>query len=480
MPTNPLKFLLSFLFFCLFVSVKSQNVKIKGKAHSSHIGKPISLYAYSDLITFTQTREATDTIDKDGYFELDLQINHTQPVNLQIENLTGKLYIQPNYVYGITFPEKDKEADIRGNTEEQVLLGILSSDTTELNTMIIDYNGIYDKMFAGAATEFLNKNRIYHKLDTLNLIASWRYKKVKNGYFKSYVEYSIGELNANASRGKNFLSSNYLLNKPVQHNHFEYMTFFNAYFKGYIEAFSTTKKSENIHHLINTVGQYKNILGFIKGDALLKTNDTLCELVLIRSLWDYYYNPQFNREMVLAVIEQMSNETRIKEHKKILNNILQIAYNLNVGMKAPDFEATDKTGKSVSLTQYKGRYVYLNFFSSKSISSLKEMPKIADLVKKYGDKMLFVSICTDDSIKTYKDYLRANPKYTWPILYNNGGVKGKTAYDVYNLKTVPAFFFINQFGNLAQSPATAPTEGFEYKLKVLFKPKKKDTKIGIR
>lgn len=105
---------------------------------------------------------------------------------------------------------------------------------------------------------------------------------------------------------------------------------------------------------------------------------------------------------------------------------------------------------------------------------------MAELVKKYGDKVTFISICTDDSIKTYKNYLKANPKYTWSIWYNKAGNDGKTAYDVYNLKAVPAFFFINQFGNLAQSPATAPTQGFEYKLKALFKPKKKDTKIGIR
>lgn len=480
MQVNTIKPILLVLLTCFSALLNSQNVKIKGKAHGSHIGKAINLYAYSDLITFTQTREATDTVDKDGYFELDLQIDHTQPVNLRIDNLVGRIYIQPNYVYGLTFPEKDKDADIRGDAEEQVLIGVLSADTTELNTMIIDYNGIYDKMFAGATSEFLNRNRIYNKLDTLKLIASWRYKNVKNPYFKSYIEYSIAELNSNASRGKTFLSGNYISGKPVLHNHYEYMTFFNAFFKGYLEAYSSTKKNENIHHLINTVGQYKDVNDYVKGDALLKNNDTLRELVIIRSLFDYYYNPQFSREMVLAVIEQMEAATKNKEHKRILNNILQIAYNLNVGMKSPDFEASDKTGKMVSLSQYKGRYVYLNFFSSKSISSLKEMPKIADLVKKYGDKMAFISICTDDSLKTYKEYIKANPKFAWPILYNNAGEKGKTAYDVYNLKAVPAFFFINQFGNLAQSPATAPTQGFEYKLKVLFKPKKKDTKIGIR
>lgn len=470
--------ILTVLFVSSFLGY-AQNVKIKGKAHTSHIGKAISLLAYSDLITYTQTREAIDTVDKDGYFELELQVDHTQAVELQIENLFGKLYLQPNYVYGITFPEKDKEQDVRGDAEETVMIGVLSSDTTELNTLIIDYNNVFNKMFASAGSEFLNKNRIYDKIDTLKLITSWRYKKNKNAYFRSYVDYSIAELNSNASRGKNYLGENYLAHKPVQYDHYEYMAFFNAFFKGYVEAFSSTKKGENIHHLINTVGQYKDLNQFLKGDPLL-ANDTLRELVAIKSLWDYYYNPKFSNDMVLAVIEQMAAATRIKAHKKILDNMLQVAYKLNVGMLAPHFSAADRTGKMVNLANYKGRYVYLNFFSTQNVSSLKEMPKIADLVKKYGDKMTFISICTDDSLKTYKNYLKANPKYTWPILFNNAERKGITAYDLYNLKGLPAFFFINQFGNLAQSPATAPTQGFEYKLKALFKPKKKDTKIGIR
>ena len=110
---------------------------------------------------------------------------------------------------------------------------------------------------------------------------------------------------------------------------------------------------------------------------------------------------------------------------------------------------------------------------------MKEMPKIAELVKKYGDKVVFVSICTDDSVKTFRNYLKQNPKYNWTILHGDCRLEG-CASDLYNVKGLPAFFFINSYGNLAQSPAQSPTQGFEYKLKALFKPKKKDTKIGIR
>lgn len=457
----------------------AQNVKIRGKAHPSHSGKAISLLAYSDLVTYTRVREAVDTVDKDGFFELQLQIQNTQPVQLQIDNLFGKLYIQPNYVYGVTFPAKDSALDVRGETDVNVDIGVISSDTTELNTLIIDFNKVYNTVFANAQNQFINRSRVFQKLDTVQLICSWRYKKNKNNYFKSYIEYNIAELNSNASRSKAFLASNFLVNKPVQSTQFEYMAFFNAFFKGYIEAFSSGKANDNIHHLINTTGQYKDVRAFVKKDPLF-ANDTLCELAIIKNLWDYYYNPQFDKGQVLAVIEQFYEATKIPEHKKIAGNMLQIASQLSVGSKAPVFSAADRTGKVISLSDFNKRYVYINFFSTKDIGSMKEMPKIADLVKKYADKVVFVSICTDDSIKTFKNYLKTYPKYNWTILFNNSVTKGSTARDLYNVKAVPAFFFINQFGNLAQSPAQSPTQGFEYKLKAIFKPRKSDTKIGIR
>lgn len=465
------------LLTCTGLSLPAQNVKIKGQAHPSHAGKPINLFLYSDLITYTQTREASDTIDKNGYFELDLQIDHTQPAELQIENLTGKLYIQPDFVYGITYPERDSSIDRRGDVSVPVQLGVISADTTELNTMIIDFNRLYNKVFSNLGTEFLNRNRLHKKIDSLEFLCKLRYFKNKNRYFTSYLDYTLADINSNATRGKNFMTSRYILDKPVQHQHYEYMAFFNTFFKGYLNAYSSTIPGENIYHIINTTGSYKVLNVFLKNDPLLK-NDTLREMVIIRNLWDYYFSPQFDNHQVVDIIEQFRQETKIDVHKKIAENILTIVNKLQPGSKAPEFSAIDRAGKEVSLSDFKNKYVYLNFFSTQSLNSLNEMPKVMDLVKKYGDKVSFISICTDDSIKTYKEYIKANPKYTWTILYN--GTAYSSAKKVYNIKGVPACFFINNYGTLMQSPAQTPTQGFEFKLKALFKPKRSGNKIGIR
>jgi peroxiredoxin len=156
---------------------------------------------------------------------------------------------------------------------------------------------------------------------------------------------------------------------------------------------------------------------------------------------------------------------------------LQSVYKLQPGAPAPDFTANDKTGANVNLSNYKGKYVYLNFFSTESDNSMKEMQKIIDLKKKFSDKVTFVSVCLDDSVKAYKAYLKANPKQDWVILHQS---QNSTAKQAYNIKNFSGFFFINNLMQLAQSPALMPSEGIEYKFNALFRTRKKNTIIGIR
>jgi peroxiredoxin len=477
MQANFSKFLFTAFIGLFFVS-HSQNVKIEGKAHPSYIGKVINLYSYSDLVTFTPTKESSDTIDAKGYFELNVDIDHTQPVNLQIDNCLGILYVQPDFNYGITIDKKDSLLDRRGETEIPVAINVVTADTTELNTLIFDFNKQYNKILNPNDAQLWKHNRLFRKIDSLDFICGLRYSKIRNDYFKTYYKYSMAELNANATRGKNYLYVNYIQGKPTQPSHYEYMMFFDSYFKGYLEALASMKSGESLYKLVNDVAKYDALNAYVKSDPLLK-NDTLRELVILRNLWEFFYSPQFNNAGVVNIVEQLNQSTKIPEHKRIASNILQYAYKLQQGSVAPNFAVEDKTGKLVTLKDFKGRYIYLNFFSTKSVTSLKEMPKIMDLVKKYGDKCTFISICTDDSIKSYKAYIKANPKYTWPILYNSGS-KGNTAKDIYNTSGEPAYFFINNYGNLMQSPAKSPTQGIEGKLKALFKPKSRGNKIGIR
>lgn len=469
-----MRFILFFI-FTAFIS-QAQNITIKGKAHASHIGKEVVLNDFTDYITYTINKESVDTVDKDGYFELKLQSKNTKPILISINNLVGKIYVQPNFVYGIYFPAEDSTANHQEGTETTVDISVYGKDSTELNALIIDFNTQYNNLFINSTDKYLSPAKINTMLDTFLNVSKKRYEHIKNPYFKNYLEYSFANFFSNTSRSKLFLYKQFIDKKPIQYHNFEYMQFFNAHFKGYLKAYASTKNGGNIYNSINSFADYKDLQTQFRGDKSI-TNDTLRELLILKGLIDFYYSPDFDKKQVQSVIEQLYRETNVQEHKKIAFHMLQTINQLQAGAQAPDFTANDKTGASINLYNYKGKHIYLNFFSSESETSQKEMQKIIDLKKKFNDKVIFISVCLDDSAKTYKTYLKANPKQDWIILHQ---AKNSTAKQAYNIKTLSGFFFISPQMQLIQSPALMPSEGIEYKFNALFKPRKKNTIIGVR
>ncbi|MES2131970.1 MAG: redoxin domain-containing protein [Bacteroidota bacterium] len=457
------------------VSAKSQNITIKGKAHPSHVGQEVILNDFADYINYARVKESIDTVDKDGYFELKIQSPATKPVYISIGNLTGKLYVQPNFVYGVYFPGKDSLTNNQEGTETLVDITVYGKDSTELNALIIDFNTQYNNLFTKSSSTYLSPAKINILLDTFFVSSKKRYAHIKNPYFKKYVEYSFAGFFSNISRSKTILYKQFIENRPILYGNYEYMDFFNSHFKGYLKAFASTKNGGNIYNSINAFGDYNDLKNQFKADKSI-TNDTLRELLILKGLIDFYYSPDFDKKQVQATIEQLYRDSKYPENKKIAFNMLQTTYQLQNGANAPDFTAYDKTGAKVDLSTYKGKYIYLNFFSTQSDNSLKEMQKLSDIKKKFNDKVVFISICLDDSVKTYKTYLKANPKQDWIILWQGNG----NAKQNYAIKTLSGYFFINQQMILAQSPALAPSEGLEYKFNGLFRQRKKNTITGVR
>jgi peroxiredoxin len=246
------------------------------------------------------------------------------------------------------------------------------------------------------------------------------------------------------------------------------MEFFNSFFQNFLYKWSMRTEGEAINPTINRVISFDSLMSVTKKLPYLRS-DTLRELVLLKGLFEIYGNPAYDPKAVLALAQQASTKSRVAEHRRIARNIVIFYSKLKPGSDAPHFMALDRKNREVNiLDTLKGKWVYLFFFQTWNTHAMAELRYMSDLQKKYGKKIIFVSVCLDDDTNAYKAFLKANPKYNWTILYYDHLQKTKTDYNIF---VTPQGFLINEEGKLFRSPADNPSGDLEYDLYHIQNPK---------
>ncbi|MFO0762960.1 MAG: TlpA disulfide reductase family protein [Byssovorax sp.] len=89
---------------------------------------------------------------------------------------------------------------------------------------------------------------------------------------------------------------------------------------------------------------------------------------------------------------------------------------------APDFELPDMDGKMVRLSSFRGKTVFLNFWTQTCDPCKKEMPSVAELAKvaKTRDDMVVITVSTDEGPSAVKDTLTVllNEPPPFPVLFD--------------------------------------------------------------
>ena len=76
-----------------------------------------------------------------------------------------------------------------------------------------------------------------------------------------------------------------------------------------------------------------------------------------------------------------------------------------VGRSAPDFTVSDSQ-RTVSLHDYKGKVVVLNFWASWCAPCIEEMPSLIQMQRDLGDKVTVLAVATDHDPDAYRRFVR--------------------------------------------------------------------------
>ncbi len=113
-----------------------------------------------------------------------------------------------------------------------------------------------------------------------------------------------------------------------------------------------------------------------------------------------------------------------------------------VGLKAPVFELKDLNGQTISLEDFRGKAVLLNFWATWCGPCRGEMPYLEEIYQEWSNKKLvLLAVNIGESSSQAKGYLQNN-NLSLPVLLDTREVVAQQ----YNITAIPTTFFVDKDG----------------------------------
>ena len=120
---------------------------------------------------------------------------------------------------------------------------------------------------------------------------------------------------------------------------------------------------------------------------------------------------------------------------------------------ATDFKLKDLNGKEVSLSDFKGKKVFLNFWASWCPPCKAEMPDIEKLYEETKDSdLIILAINLGETKNTTKSFIDNN-KYNFKVLLDSD----QSVANQYSITAIPTSFFIDKEGYIVSTVRSSLT-----------------------
>jgi len=454
----PLRVLIAILLFSSSSFLFAKNTIITGTA-KPYSGMTIRLVSYTDLISQKEEILASSEIDDMGNFRLVFDISKTTFAFLDLDFRKSEIYIIPGCFYTIDIKKSDKEErNVNPFLKDKNLEYSISRKPDEdINEIIQNINIDYNSFIADKNNFYaLYRKRDKRKIKEFRDLIEKNYPGISNHYVQNIIRFRIASLEDLAKiKSRKKLFSDYFNDQDILYDHIEYMEFFKQFFHNYLISSLQIENNELIDAVENKKDYYY-LLDIMGRDTLLK-NELLRELVMLQGLNDLSGNIDFNQNNIITILKEFRLNTRFQEHKDIAGNLVSVMTNLKAGTKAPSLSITNAEGDVISLNDFKGKYIYLFFWTTWCTPCTKEFTILSELYTIYKNEIEFLGISCDKEYSSTYHFLNEK-KYPWRNLYLNNDLN---IIDNYQIRSYPTFVLIDKKGNIIRYPAPMPSQKIE-------------------
>ena len=180
--------------------------------------------------------------------------------------------------------------------------------------------------------------------------------------------------------------------------------------------------------------------------------ETLVKAYLIKGVLDYG-NPLVVQEVFPTLKELEGGE----DYYSMLEPSFEKAMSLAPGKPAPQFTLLDADGNEVTLDEFSGKILYVDFWASWCGPCRGEMPYSRTLMEQYQDRgdIAFVFISIDDDEAAWRKAMDEE-KLGGVHLFSQGF--GSEAPQAYNVSAIPNYFIIDRDGTIADPFPPRPSD----------------------
>lgn len=124
------------------------------------------------------------------------------------------------------------------------------------------------------------------------------------------------------------------------------------------------------------------------------------------------------------------------------------------GRQSPDFEAMDIDGKTWTLADFKGKYLYIDMWATWCGPCKRELPSLIALAEKFSDaEITFLGLSTDGNKEAWETMIK---KGNMPGVQLHIGPRSKFQ-KAYNIDGIPRFILIGKDGKIIENDMLRPS-----------------------
>lgn len=444
---------LTALFFCWACQQKQSKPEKETQEHALLSG---SIKNYNGAVLVLQDYMGrsdwkTEIEIQNGMFSTNLSVDMPMVSMLAFSDMFKTIYLQPDETLEITFDTKavDSTFSYAGSLAEENT--ILDSIQTERKKM--DFKVVYGESLENAS-RYLDSATKAHN-DYLIRLAK---NKTLQPQFKEITKASIAYTSAMfklyiASRKDEYPDDYFDFVNELDIENEEYLGVTN--YRIFLNEYITMQAQERLNQL-DSIKQNTP-------DALFEERLKIIEGLENEDVKNYALFNVVNtrlKDYGIAGFEKFYNYFKANNKDPYYTNQLELVYkekmSLAPGQPAPAFTLEDINSKMVSLNDFKGKYVYLDFWHTGCPYCIKETDAYVELYSDYSDRNIeFVSVSADLDKGKWKKYVLENKNVGVSLITKN--FWNSKEFQNYQISGSPTYAIVDKEGNILDPKAPYPS-----------------------